>query len=79
MSKGYPEFTLFINVKSLTPRTDSLLSQGFFQKNIRSHWTIENKLHWVLGIAFSEDAFRKCTGNVEQNFAILSKIALNVI
>ena len=30
-----------------------------YQKNIRSHWGVENKLHWTLDVAFSEDASRK--------------------
>lgn len=30
-----------------------------YQKNIRSHWGIENKLHWTLDIGFSEDSSRK--------------------
>lgn len=50
-----------------------------FQKAIRSHWTIENKLHWTLDVAFSEDASRKRTGNAAQNFSILKKIALNLL
>ena len=50
-----------------------------FQKNIRLHWTIENKLHWVLDVAFSEDASRKRAGNAAQNFSVLSKIALNLL
>ncbi len=50
-----------------------------FQKTIRMHWGIENKLHWVLDIAFSEDASRKRTGNAAQNFSVLSKIALNLL
>ena len=50
-----------------------------FQKAIRLHWGIENKLHWTLDVAFSEDASRKRTGNAAQNFAILSKIALNLL
>lgn len=48
-----------------------------FQKAIRLHWGIENKLHWTLDVAFSEDASRKRTGNSTQNFSILNKIALN--
>ncbi|MCF6349336.1 MAG: ISAs1 family transposase, partial [Flavobacteriaceae bacterium] len=48
-----------------------------FQKAIRSHWAIENKLHWILDVAFCEDASRKRTGNTAQNFSILNKIALN--
>ena len=50
-----------------------------FQKAIRSHWGIENKLHWTLDVAFSEDASRKRAGNAAQNFAILTKIALNLL
>jgi len=49
-----------------------------FQKAIRSHWAIENKLHWTLDVAFSEDASRKRTANASQNFSILNKIALNL-
>ena len=50
-----------------------------FQNAIRSHWSIENKLHWILDVAFSEDASRKRTGNAAQNFSILNKIALNLL
>lgn len=50
-----------------------------FQKAIRSHWSIENKLHWTLDVAFCEDASRKRKGNASQNFSILSKIALNLL
>ena len=51
----------------------------FFQNAIRSHWAIENKLHWTLDVAFSEDASRKRTKNAAQNFSILTKIALNLL
>lgn len=50
-----------------------------FQNAVRSHWTIENKLHWTLDVAFSEDASRKRIGNASQNFSILNKIALNLL
>lgn len=55
------------------------MDAGSFQKMIRLHWGIENKLHWVLDVAFSEDASRKRTGNAAQNFSVLSKIALNLL
>ena len=54
-------------------------STEYFQKAIRSHWTIENKLHWTLDVAFSEDASRKRIGNSAQNFSMINKIALNLI
>ncbi len=50
-----------------------------FQRIIRSHWHIENKLHWTLDVAFSEDASRKRIGNAAQNFSVLMKIALNLL
>jgi len=50
-----------------------------YQHNIRSHWGVENKLHWTLDVAFSEDASRKRIGNAAQNYSILLKIALNLL
>jgi predicted transposase YbfD/YdcC len=51
----------------------------YFQRAIRSHWGIENKLHWTLDVAFSEDASRKRIGNSAQNFSMITKIALNLL
>lgn len=50
-----------------------------FQKAIRAHWGIENKVHWILDVAFGEDASRKRKANAAQNFSILNKIALNLL
>ncbi len=50
-----------------------------YQGNIRSHWGIENKLHWLLDVAFNEDASRKRNKNAAQNYSILLKIALNLL
>jgi len=46
---------------------------------IRKHWGIENKLHWVLDVGFSEDLCRKRAGHAAQNFSILNRIALNIL
>ena len=46
---------------------------------IRQHWGIENKLHWVLDVAFAEDLSRKRAGNAAQNFSLLNRIALNLL
>lgn len=45
---------------------------------VRSHWGIENKLHWVLDVAFSEDACRVRKGYGAENFSRLRRIALNL-
>ena len=50
-----------------------------FQSKIRSHWAVENKLHWTLDVAFSEDCSRKRAGNAAQNYSILLKTALNLL
>lgn len=48
------------------------------QSIIRSHWAIENKLHWSLDVAFGEDFNRKRTANAAQNFSLINKIVLNL-
>lgn len=45
----------------------------------RAHWTIENQLHWVLDVAFDEDAVRSRADNAPQNLALIRKLALNLI
>lgn len=46
---------------------------------IRSHWGIENNLHWQLDISFHEDMNRNRTLNAAANFSFLNRIALNVL
>lgn len=45
----------------------------------RTHWGIENSLHWVLDIAFREDESRVRKGHGAQNLATLRHIALNLL
>jgi predicted transposase YbfD/YdcC len=49
------------------------------QHIVRSHWKIENSLHWVLDIAYREDESRIRTGHGAQNFALMRKITLNLL
>lgn len=48
-------------------------------QSIRGHWNIENQLHWVLDVAFSEDDCRIRKDNAPHNFSILRQIALNLL
>lgn len=48
-------------------------------KVAKAHWAIENNLHWVLDVVFSEDAARNRVGYSDQNFSIIRRIALNMI
>lgn len=45
----------------------------------RSHWSIENSLHWVLDMAFREDESRARKDNSAENFNILRQIAYNLL
>jgi predicted transposase YbfD/YdcC len=46
---------------------------------IRSHWGIENELHWCLDVAFGEDASRLRKGDGAQNFSFLRRLALSLL
>lgn len=48
-------------------------------RSARGHWGIENRLHWVLDLAFREDESRLRKGNGAENFAMLRHIALNLL
>jgi len=60
-----------------------LLSRAFsparFLAISRSHWGIENQLHWVLDVAFDEDRARNRKDHGPQNIAVLRKLALNLL
>ena len=45
----------------------------------RSHWGIENQLHWVLDVVFDEDRARNRKDHGPENIAVLRKLALNLL
>lgn len=45
----------------------------------RSHWKIENQVHWVLDIAFREDECRVRKDHASENLAVLRHMALNLL
>jgi predicted transposase YbfD/YdcC len=45
----------------------------------RSHWGIENEVHWVLDVIFNEDGTRIRDANSSQNLVLLRHMALNLL
>ena len=46
---------------------------------IRSHWGVENGLHYVLDVTFGQDKSRIRNGNAPENFGIMRHLALNIL
>jgi predicted transposase YbfD/YdcC len=46
---------------------------------VRSHWGIENRMHWLLDVVFHEDASRVRKDHGPENLAVLRRLALNLI
>jgi len=59
---------------SSCPDSPAVLGQA-----VRSHWAIENTLHWVLDVTFREDDSRVRDRTAARNLALLRKIALNIV
>jgi predicted transposase YbfD/YdcC len=59
-----------------------LMSQNYRPKDVmrivRTHWTIENGLHWPLDVILDEDLARNRKDNAPANLAVLRRLALNV-
>ena len=60
-------------VSSLAPDAETLLEAT------RRHWHIENKMHWVLDVAFGEDQSRIRAGHAAQNMAAVRRLALSLL
>jgi hypothetical protein len=59
-----------------------ILSRAFtakdFAKNNRNHWGIENSLHWLLDVAFNEDACRVHARYAAQNMVTIRHMILGL-
>lgn len=50
-----------------------------FSRAVRSHWGVENRLHWVLDVTFGEDDCRIRRDNGPANFNTFRQFAVNLI
>lgn len=55
------------------------LSARRFAEAVRSHWSIENRLHWQLDVTFQEDQSRIRQGHADANFSLLRRTALSLL
>ena len=72
--KGKPsklEQRYYIGSRNLTPAEVA--------NAVRSHWCIENQLHWVLDVTMKEDASTVRKDNAPENLSIVKKIVLNLL
>lgn len=60
-------------ITSLPPKAEKI------GKAIRSHWGIENTLHWQLDVNFKEDHSRLRSKNSAENFAAIRRMALSLL
>lgn len=60
-------------ISSLNPDAAAIL------KAVRSHWRIENNLHWQLDVTFGEDHSRLRKDHAALNFAVFRRFALNML
>ena len=72
--------------KTSTQTAYYLLSQAMsaerFSKAVRGHprgWGIENSAHWVLDVVFDEDRCRSRKDHGDENFALMRRLALNLL
>ena len=52
---------------------------GVLGRTIRAHWGIENRLHWVLDVTFSEDTSRIRKEHGAENFSLLRRLAISLL
>ncbi len=50
-----------------------------FATTVKSHWSIENQLHWILDVGFGEDTAQSCSGYSAENLAVIRHIGINLL
>jgi predicted transposase YbfD/YdcC len=56
-----------------------LADAALINNSIRSHWAIENNLHWCLDVIMKEDGQLNYVGNAAENMNMMKKMALGML
>src|SRR6516164_3693001 len=87
----FPKISTIAMVESRIERGDKIeterrsyissraLSAAVFADAARSHWAIENNLHWTLDVTFNEDRSRLRIGHGAKNMAVIRHFAINLV
>ena len=59
--------------------SSAALSAKLAAQAVRGHWSIENRLHWVLDVVFADDQSRLRKGHGAKNMAVVRHFAINLI
>ena len=55
------------------------LEVELFARAVRSHWGVENKVHWIMDVCFHKDQSRARAGYAAENLTTLRRLALNML
>jgi predicted transposase YbfD/YdcC len=61
----------YISSREMTPEA--------LAKAVRAHWAVENKLHWMLDVNFSEDACMVKKDNAPEILSLIRRVVLNML
>jgi predicted transposase YbfD/YdcC len=79
MVEARREFDTTVETETRFYLTSLRPDAAMFARAVRSHWHVENRLHWVLDVSFREDDCRIRNDQGPENFAVLRHIALNLL
>ena len=76
---GFRQAECMNNLCTVPYYISSLEDVREFSIAARSHWGVENSLHWCLDVTFREDHSRMRKDNTAENFVVVRHIVLNIL